>query len=30
MSEEEMGMLEILSECIMRQMTFNHKHEIEL
>ena len=29
MSEEEMGMLEILSECIMRQMTFNNVKEIE-
>ena len=29
MSEEEMGMLEILSECIMNQMSFNNKKEIE-
>jgi hypothetical protein len=30
MSEEEMGMLELLSECIMSKIDFNNKKEIEL
>ena len=29
MSEEEMGMLELLSECIMSKIDFNNKKEIE-